>query len=426
MTAAAADELAVGGLPRSYTVWLSGALASQAGDAALYFALGWAASGRGGVAAGLVLSAINLPKTLLLLVGGAIGDRLGARRVMITGDSIMLVVAAVLALVSWHWGTPLLLLVLAGLVIGTVDAFYLPSAGSMPRQLVEGSQLARALARRQSGSQLVSMVGGPIGGALVATAGFAAASLTDSISFGVVLIALIMIRTRFTPPAGPRRNVLRESADGIRVAVRTPGLGPVLLLVAGVAGFVLPATSLLVPLLARQNHWTAAVAGVIVRAQAAGAIAVALRVSRRGSAARPGIAAAMGLAMIAAGQVIVGVTSARPLAVLGAVLMGVGSGTFVCNLSPVLMGTSPRSHLARIQSLLSLTQSSALLVTNNLLGAVAHAASATAAMICCAAVVTLCALVAGFAPAIRRLGNASAVAAGSARDMRGSEDKQRA
>jgi hypothetical protein len=210
------------------------------------------------------------------------------------------------------------------------------------------------------------------------------ASLTDSISFGVVLIVLIAIRTRFTPPAGQRRSLLRESADGIRVVVRTPGLGAALLLVAGVAGFVIPVTSLLVPLLARQHHWTAAVAGMTVGAQAAGAIAIALWVARRGSAARPGIAAAIGLAVIAAGQVIVGITPARPLAVFGAALMGAGSGVFVCNLSPVLLGTAPRSHLARIQALLSLVQSSALLVTNNLLGAVAHAASATAAMICCA------------------------------------------
>jgi MFS family permease len=124
-------------------VWLGGALVSQVGDAALYFALGWAASARGGLATGLVLSSISLPSTVLLLIGGAIGDRLGARRVMVTGDSIMFAIAAVLAGVSWLWGTSLALLVIAGLVIGTVNAFYLPSAGSMPRQLVTDADLPR-------------------------------------------------------------------------------------------------------------------------------------------------------------------------------------------------------------------------------------------------------------------------------------------
>jgi MFS family permease len=194
VTANTAEGAATGRLPRQYVVWLGGALVSQVGDAALYFALGWAASGHGASAAALVLSAASLPQTVLLLIGGAIGDRLGARRVMITCNSVMLVVAAVLAVTSWRWGAPLALLIAASLVIGTVNAFYLPSSGSMPRQLVADATLPRALALRQSGSQLVSMIGGPVGGALVAFAGFAAASLTDSVSFGVVLIALIVIK----------------------------------------------------------------------------------------------------------------------------------------------------------------------------------------------------------------------------------------
>jgi hypothetical protein len=384
-------------------VWLGGALVSQAGDAALYFALGWAASGYGARAAALVLSAASLPQTALLLIGGAIGDRLGARRVMITCNSVMLVVAAVLSVASWRWGAPLALLIAASLVIGTVNAFYLPSSGSMPRQLVADAILPRALALRQSGSQLVSMIGGPVGGALVAFAGFAAASLTDSISFGVVLIVLIAIKPRFAPPIAPRRNILRESADGIRVALKTPGLGAVLLLVAGVAGFVLPATSLLVPLIARQHHWTVAVAGVIVGAQAAGVMVVALLVARRGSAPRPGLAAALGLAMIAAGELTLGLSPYRALAVGGAFVMGLGTGTFVCNLGPVLMGTSPRSHLARVQALLSLAQSGAVLAFYNLLGEIAHTDSATGAMVTCALVVLACALAAVLAPPIRRI-----------------------
>jgi hypothetical protein len=65
------------------------------------------------------------------------------------------------------------------------------------------------------------------------------------------------------------------------------------------------------------------------------------------------------------------------------------------------MAAAPRSHLARIQALLSLAQSAALLVFNNVLGAVAHSISATGAMITCASVVMAGALAALPAPAIR-------------------------
>lgn len=391
-------------LPGTYVVWLAGSLVSQLGAAALYFALGWAASAVDGSAAALVLSAVALPRTALLLLGGVVGDRAGARRVMIAGDAVMLIAAGALGVVAFRWGTPLPVLVLAGLVIGIVDAFYLPSLGSMPRRLVADEQLTRAVAVRQSGSQLVTMIGGPVGGTVVAVAGFAAAAWSDAASFAIVLAVLIVIRPRLDAPTeAPTESVLRSAVDGFRVAVRTPGLGPALLLVAGAAGFVIPTTSLLVPLLARHNHWSAAVAGLIVGAQGVGVIASTLLVARRGSAQRPGLAAAAGLATTAVGQLLVAVLHPAPLAVAAAVLLGVGSGTFVANLAPVLLGTAPRTHLARIQSLLVLVQSAALLVTNNALGAVAHFASAPSALLCSSVALAACAVIAFSTPTLRRL-----------------------
>ncbi|MGH3396468.1 MAG: MFS transporter [Streptosporangiaceae bacterium] len=286
-------------------------------------------------------------------------------------------------------------------IIGTVSAFYSPSSGSMPRQLVDDEILPRALALNGVSSRLVSMIGGPAGGALVALAGFAAAAAADSVSFAAVLVALIVIRPRFTPPDALRRSMIRESADGIRVALTTPGLGALLLLVGGVAGFVIPVTSLLVPLITRQHHWTAAVAGLIVGAQAAAGIAIAILVARRGSAVRPGLAAALGLAITAGGEVLIGLGPVKAVAIAGAVAMGLGVATFTCNLAPVLMGTAPRTHLARVQALLVLVQSAALLIFNNVLGAVAHAASPASAMITCASVISACALAALLVPPIR-------------------------
>jgi hypothetical protein len=298
---------------------------------------------------------------------------------------------------SWRWGTPLPLLIATALIIGTVGAFYSPSSGSMPRQLVDDQTLPRALALNGVGSRLVSLTGG----ALVALAGFAAASAADSVSFAAVLAALIAIRARYTPPQVPRRSMIRESADGIRVAFTTPGLAALLLLVGGVAGFVIPVSSLLVPLLARQHHWTAAAAGLIVGAQAAAGIVIAILVTRRGSATRPGLAAALGLAITAAGEVLLGLASARATAIAGAAVMGLGVAVLTCNLAPVLMCTAPRTHLARVQALLVLVQSAALLICNNLLGAVAHAASPAWAMITCASVITAAAFAAILVPSIR-------------------------
>ncbi|MEK8227311.1 hypothetical protein NKG05_16295 [Oerskovia sp. M15] len=68
-----------------YLAWLSGVTVSRLGDAVLAFALGWAAAGRGGTTAALVLTLNGLPRLVLMVVGGAVADRLGARRILIAG-----------------------------------------------------------------------------------------------------------------------------------------------------------------------------------------------------------------------------------------------------------------------------------------------------------------------------------------------------
>jgi MFS family permease len=120
--------LAAGALPGKFYGWLGAASVSVFGDAVLYFALGWAATGISPAWAGLVFTMILLPRAVLLLLGGAAGDRWGAGRVMIVGDAAMCGLALLLALSAHVWGAAGLLLVAAGLAIGVIDAFYLAPA----------------------------------------------------------------------------------------------------------------------------------------------------------------------------------------------------------------------------------------------------------------------------------------------------------
>lgn len=94
------------------------------------------------------------------------------------------------------------------------------------------------------------------------------------------------------------------------------------------------------------------------------------------------------------------------VAVLGSGVMGAGTGVFVSNLAPVLMGTTPRSHLARVQALLTLVQSGALVISNNVLSGITTAMTATGALVTCALVITACATIALAVPAIRRISRA--------------------
>ena len=74
--------------------WLSAAAAAAVGDGVLYFALGWVASGYGAHTAGWVLSLVLVPRTLLMLAGGALGDRWGLRTTLVRTQAATLAVVA--------------------------------------------------------------------------------------------------------------------------------------------------------------------------------------------------------------------------------------------------------------------------------------------------------------------------------------------
>lgn len=372
-------------LPRAYTLWLVGILVSLVGNSVFYFALGWAASEYGGSIAAMALSAITLPRVLLLLVGGAVSDRVSARRVLITGDAAMLIVSLVLAAVAYALGATPLLLIATGVAVGVVDAFYLPASGSMPRRLVAQAQLPRALSLRQVGGQVINMGGGPLAGVLVGLAGFAGAAFVNAVTFAFTLVVLVATRPQYDVPPAPKTDgLLKEALSGVKVAFSHPVLRPGLWLTGAAAGFLLPVLSLLVPLLAREEEWGAGAAGLVFGAQGVGMVAVTLVVVKRGPLGRPGLMAASALILAGVGVLALGLSASATVAVAGGLVIGIGNGAFSAHIAPLVLASSPDSHLSRIQAVLVLVQSLALLLMNNVLGAFVDLQGATVTVVVCA------------------------------------------
>lgn len=397
-------------LPRPYLAWLIGVSVSQLGDAVLYFALGWAASGLGGTTAALALTLSGLPRLVLLLVGGAVADRLGARRVLIAGEAALLALTAGLAVATSHLGTPAWLLLASALLLGTVTAFCLPASGSMPRRLVADDDLPRALALRQGVSQAVLMTGAPLGGLLVGSVGLAAVAWADAATFAFALCVLVAIRERAWTALEPSTpNPQAERLSTLRTVLRTPGLPTALVLVGAGAALILPTTSLLVPLLGHASGWDPDRTGVVIGAQGAGVVGAALLAARRRTtthspyrgAARGLVASAAGALTLASSAALPGLatstaataatTAATAAAAVGALVLGLGSGIFVARLAPVVLGTAPRTHLARVQALVGLAQVAPVLVANTALGALAEYTSPAWALATVAAGLAACA-----------------------------------
>src|SRR5687768_6477447 len=106
-------------LPRPYLAWLSGFTVARLGDAVLAFALGWAAAGLGGTTAALVLTLGGLPRLVLLVLGGAVADRVGVRRLLIAGEAALLALTVLLAAALTRSGPATWLLLASSFVLGT-------------------------------------------------------------------------------------------------------------------------------------------------------------------------------------------------------------------------------------------------------------------------------------------------------------------
>lgn len=107
---------------------------------------------------------------------------------------------------------------------------------------------------------------------------------------------------------------------------------------------------------------------MIVGAESAGAIIVGVLVSKFGTLRRPGRVAPVSLLIIAAGAGLLASSRVLPLLIAAGMLGGVGLGLFISHIGPLLLRSSPQEHMSRVQALIGLVRSAALLVTNNVLG----------------------------------------------------------
>ncbi|KND38738.1 MFS transporter, partial [Streptomyces acidiscabies] len=188
--------------------WLAGFTLSGVGDNVYYIALSWAAVQSGTpVQAGLVTVAGALPRAVLMLGGGVLADRYGARRVVLgsTGVRCALVLSAAVLLFFARPG--LWVLGAVAVLFGVVDAAFLPAAGALPALIAPPGEFGRVQGLRGLSTRLANVLGGPLGGVGVAVGGTAGAFGAAALLIGVSWPVLGAVRVRAGVEADPRGRV---------------------------------------------------------------------------------------------------------------------------------------------------------------------------------------------------------------------------
>lgn len=171
----------------------------------------------GGIAEiGSAVAAQTIPTLVLLLLAGAMTDRLPRDRVLVWGNLVEATSEATVAvLVVTGIGHPWQLIVLAA-VRGAGSAFVLPAEKALVTQTVPYVDLGPTNAALQGGLQLSKIVASALGGVVVGFAGPGWALAAIAAAFTVA--AVVRFGMRITPLHVPEKSmhVWRDLADGWR------------------------------------------------------------------------------------------------------------------------------------------------------------------------------------------------------------------
>ncbi len=264
---------------RQFRRYVAGQAVSVLGDQVWYVALSWAAVrlASPGVA-GLILAVSSLPRLAFLLLGGAVVDRYGPRRLMMGSDAFRAVISLAAAAVAIaRPGVPLLVAV--ALIFGLADAVFLPAAGALQPRLLPPDRLAKGAALNTLAARAALTLGAPLGGVLVALGGLPLASAVNAVTFLVSVAALASVRPRSvaSPVREPLLGALRAGLGylGRHRMLRT------LLLVSLLTnlGFVGP-MNVGLALVAHLRGWGAAGIGDLLAGFGAGAVLGAVLMMR--------------------------------------------------------------------------------------------------------------------------------------------------
>lgn len=300
-----------------------------------YIAMAWLVLQLTGssLALGSVLVIESLPRAVLMLVGGAMADRLSPRVTMLASMGLRTAVVAPFAAVVITGHAQLWQAYVIALVMGVGDAFFLPARSSILPSVVGADQLEPGNAVLNVSGQAAVVFGPVVAGVIVSALGTGWAFASDAVFFaaGIVFVLLLpSTRSVAHGSARPDGGLGGQILAGFRYAWTDFGIRLTLIVIAIIDFAAIGAIGVGLPTLAHGRFGAGAVGlGILFAAFGVGATTGAVgagivRPPKRMGMLIVALSAWLGVGIIGVGLV--------PSLLLASVLMGIsGIGTGVVN-----------------------------------------------------------------------------------------------
>ena len=330
-----------------------------------------------GLAMGTVLALAGVPRALLMLVGGAVTDRVSPRALMLASNLARVVLMGLLAALTLGGAVQLWMLYVVSLLFGVVDAFFFPAASAILPRIVGNERLGPANALTQGTAQVSVFLGPVLAGAVISLlAGQGAGTPAGAGLFGLgvafaitaagfLVSALMLSLLRMENTAGASsvtgqedqkaESVFGSIRAGLAAVLNDPPLRTFFLLIAGINLLISGPFAVGIPVLARERFAEGVIAVGVISSSFGGGSLVGILLAgvlktggfERNSRMLTLLISGLGIGLIAFGlSVTLAVSAVVTLA------MGAANGFVTVQFITWLQRRTPPAMLGRMMSLL--------------------------------------------------------------------------
>ncbi|MEQ1517550.1 MAG: MFS transporter [Usitatibacteraceae bacterium] len=233
-------------------------------------------------ATGMIGFLAMVPYIFVTPLAGALSDRVSRRKVLLTVLSISVVVATILAALTYTQHMTITLLGVLALSQGILNGVEVPTRHAFFVQLiVNKDDLPNAIALNSININSTRLIGPAIGGLLIAAFGETACFALNALSFLAVLIQL----QRITPNEGKRKEntagLIADLIEGWRFGMTHPVIRPLVLTIAAISFAVSPYTVLMPAIVVQSFGKGAELNGLFISCVGLGALTGAILLARR-------------------------------------------------------------------------------------------------------------------------------------------------
>ena len=223
-----------------------------------------------------------VPFLFITPIAGALSDRVSRRKLLMVVQTILCVHATALASVTLAGHMSVELLGVFAFVQGTLSALEVTTRHSFFVQLIEErTDLPNAIALNSANINGTRLIGPALGGLLIAAVGEAACFAVNAVSYLAVVYQLSRIQPLASGRIATGRSLLRDLFEGWRLALSSPIILPLVLLV-GLVSFTINPYSILMPAIAVETFGKGAeLHGLMVSVVGIGALTGAIMLARR-------------------------------------------------------------------------------------------------------------------------------------------------